>query len=461
MKVRLGSGRLLRGVLLAVTLWLATSAPGSAAVTFTRIGTTPGVGGPVYGFTRTANGTLHLVYPTSDSGAQGLTSRSISPAGALGPAVAALPTDWGVSPPGLVALPGGTLEAIFGSALPDTVSNLWGITSTDGGSTWSAPVDVGSGPTLEALAYGAPITAKLTGATPVLTVPQAGNLVIQKGLGPNSPAYLATNTIDGEATDADSAVDAATGEVVASWISLAHPGGPYLQGVEPTVGPPRLVPGQSRPYQAIAGRDTGPGVFAAYTTDAKHVRLLRYGGGTEAVGSLASVPPGALGVATGLDGRIWVMWGSDSGSIALTRSNKAVTRFEPIQHLTDHLLTLDRLSGDGRLGPLDLLVDEIADTTPTLPTGVYHARVLPELSSSVAVVAVKNKLHQVTAHKLTVTVTDASDAVPGAVVIVEGHQQKTNVHGVARLTLAGSSSSRVKLTVTAPTYQTVTKRFML
>jgi hypothetical protein len=75
----------------------------------------------------------------------------------------------------------------------------------------------------------------------------------------------------------------------------------------------------------IAGRDKGPGVFAGYTTDGKHVRLIRYGGGTVAVGSVASATPGVIGVATGLDGRMW-MWGSDNGKIALTRSNRAVTR---------------------------------------------------------------------------------------------------------------------------------------
>ena len=96
------------------------------------------------------------------------------------------------------------------------------------------------------------------------------------------------------------------------------------------------------------------------------MRLLRYGGGTVAVGSLASATPAALGVATGIDGRIWVMWGSDNGNIAVTRSNKAVTRFEPIQQLSDKIVTLFHLAGDGRLGPLDLLADQLADTNPLL-----------------------------------------------------------------------------------------------
>jgi hypothetical protein len=451
--------RWLAGGLVGLALALVAPATSLAGVTFTRVTTIPGAGGPVYGFVRTADGDLHLVYPTSESGAQGLTSSTISPSGAVGAPTSALPTEWGVSPPGLVALPSGSLEAIFGAISPaNNESGIWGITSSDGGATWSAPANVRSGPELEALSYGAPITAKLSGTTPVLTVPQAGNLVIQQGLGAGSPDYLATNSTDGSATDADSALDAGTGQVVASWVSLANPGGIYLQAVAPSAGTPQLVPGESRPEQVIAGRDAGPGVFAAYTTDGTHVRLLRYGGGAVAAGSLVSVKAAALGVATGIEGRIWVMWGSDSGDIAVTRSNKAVTRFEPIQHLTDKLITLDRLSGDGRLGPLDLLVDEIADTTPTLPTGVYHARVLPELSASIAVADVKKGKH-VIAHKLTVAVTDAGDAVSGAKVAVLGHTVKTNVHGVAKVTIPGSASATVK--VTALTYQVLTQKVKL
>lgn len=49
--------------------------------------------------------------------------------------------------------------------------------------------------------------------------------------------------------------------------------------------------------------------------------------------------------------------------------------------------------------------------------------------------AVKNPKQQVTAHALTVTVTDAGDAVKGATMSVKGHTEKTNVHGVAKIKL--------------------------
>jgi hypothetical protein len=454
-----GLRRALLGAVAAMVLVLGAPAAGMAAVKFTRVGTIPGTGGAVYTFMRTSDGTLHIVRPASDNGAQGLTADAISPSGAIQAPVSALSTDWGASVPGLLTLPNGSLEAFFGAAAPGTSdSSAWGITSSDGGQTWAAPVDIRSGP-LEDLAYSAQFRAEMNGTTPVLILTVAGTVVVQQGLGQNTPTYQVTNSTDGIGSDTESAVDAGTGQVVASWDSVQSVnGGDYIQTVAPSAGTPDKVPGQSRDYEVVAGRDKGPGVFGAYTTDAKHVRLLRYGGGTVAVGSLASVIPAALGVATGIDGRIWVMWGSDSGSLAVTRSNKAVTKFEPIQRLSDKIVTLFHLAGDGRLGPLDLLADQLADTNPLLPTGVYHARVLPELSAAVKVgtiSATKNK-KAVTAHALTVAVTDAGDSVSGATITVKGHVKETSSKGVAEITLPGAGTGTVTVTVTAPTYQKLT-----
>lgn len=440
---------------------LAAPAAAQAAVKFTRIGSIPGTGGAVFAFLRTADGTLHLVRPTSDNGAQGLTADAISPSGAIAPPVTALSTDWGVSVPGLVTLPNGSLEAFFGAGEPGTSdTSAWGITSSDGGKTWAAPVDIRSGP-LEEQAYGAQIVGEMNGTTPVLILTVSGTVVVQQGLGANTPTYEVTNSADGFASDSDAAVDAATGQVVASWDSLqSGTGGDYVQTVAPSAGTPQKVPGHGRDYEVLAGRDKGPGVFGAYTTDDKHVRLLRYGGGTVAVGSLAAVAPAAMAVATGIDGRIWVMWGN-GGQLAVTRSNKAVTRFEPIQHITANIFTLYHLSGDGRLGPLDLFANELANTNPLLPTGVYHARVLPELSAAVKVQAITTNKKAVTAHALTVTVTDAGDAVSGATVSVKGHTKKTNSKGVAKITLPGSGTANVTVSVTAPTYEKLSQSVKL
>jgi hypothetical protein len=307
-----------------------------------------------------------------------------------------------------------------------------------------------------ALAYGSDITAALLGVTPVLTLPQAGNLVIQRGLGPSASTYQVTNPSDGSMTDADLARDAATGQLVAGWNSIGGSPGDYLQAVAPGVGAAQHVPGQQRNAMIPAGRDTGAGVFGAYTPDGSHVRLLRYGGGSIAVGAVPGLTAKVLGVATAIGGRIWVMWGTDSPSgIAVTRSNRAVTRFEPIQRLDSRAFSLYRVSGDGRLGPLDLLVDEIPEATGSVPPpGEFYARVLPVLSAKVKIAKVKNGKGHVVGHKVTVRVLDAGDPVSGATVHLAGKKHKTNKSGKATLVIPGAGGGYRTLTVTDGGYQT-------
>jgi hypothetical protein len=161
-----------------------------------------------------------------------------------------------------------------------------------------------------------------------------------------------------------------------------------LQQGAPTQGAAEKIPVPSQygtgPSVIFAGRDSGPGVFAAYPGNyatTTHMRLLRYGGGSVAVGSVKSLRANAWGVATGSDGRIWVMWTGQingKGVTAVTRSNKAVTRFEAIQRYGGDWSSLFTPSGDGRLGPLDLLMGGAPDVKSGQPTDrIYYTRIQP------------------------------------------------------------------------------------
>ena len=389
---------------------LLTPAVGLAGtVTLQRLETINGSPSQAVGMVRTTDGVLHLMYQTSSGGSyNGLAAISISAAGTVGSPVQAL-SGWNTTQPALVALPGGTLEAFFGSISPGNQSSVWGITSSDGGATWSAPADVSSGSSDEVFDYASDLTAATSGGTPVLSMPH-GDIVMQVGLGPGASTYVLNSASDGDAFDLDQAVDAATGEVVDAWNSIASSPGNYLQGAAPTVGTPELVPGQVHDPPVIAGRDTGPGVFIPYTTDGTHVRLLTYDAGNVPVGAVGSITATNLAAATGPDGRIWVIWGKDGAAdSAATRSNKAVTRFEPIQLVDANTFSLWRIFGDGRLGPLDLFADEVPNTKTLQPPGLYYGRVLPELSASISVKKVKSKSGAVTAFRLTVKVNDAGD----------------------------------------------------
>jgi hypothetical protein len=429
-----------------------------------------GYGTVPIGFARSADGRLHVAYETNTSwgdSASGVGAVAISPSGHVGPQVQALAWN-GVtsgSPngiPGLAVLSAGALEAVFGGS-PSGVDGPWGISSTDGGSTWSAPVNVGSG----TMAFGdSNLTLQVSNGKPVLTAGCCGNVVIQQGFGTGAPTAQLTNLGDGAAGNTASAVDAKTGAVVASWDSNAGSGGVWLQQAAPTVGTAQKAPipsqyGTGAPL-ILAGRDAGPGVFAAYAADfapTTHVRLLRYGGGSVAVGSVKGLHAAVSSVATSLDGRIWVTWAGEingHGVTAFTRSNKAVTRFEPIQTARFTWADLFTLSGDGRLGPLDLLMSGTPDTKGPLVEGIYYARLLPELSATVTATSLGGGKF-----KLTVTVTDAGDAVSGATVSAKGASKATNAKGSAKLTISGSAGDHVKVTVSHPGYRSLTVRVKL
>ena len=451
------------GLLVSIVALLVPSGATAAAL-HPKLLTKAGYGPVPIGFARSADGRLHVAFETNTNwgdAASGVGALAISPSGNIGPQVQAL--SWssssGGSPngiPGLAVLPSGALEAAFGGS-PSGVDGPWGISSTDGGSTWSAPDNIGSG----LMAFGdGNLTLQVSNGTPVLTAGCCGNIVIQQGFGPGSPTYQLTNSSDDAAGNTASAVDAATGAVVASWDSNAGSGGIWLQQAAPTAGAAQKAPipsqyGTGAPL-ILAGRDVGPGVFAAYAADygaTTHVRLLRYGGGSVAVGSVKGLHAALSGVATSLAGRLWVMWAGEingHGITAFTRSNKAVTRFEPIQRDRFTWANLFTLSGDGRLGPLDLLMSGTPATKGTLVNGIYYARLLPELSATVAVKSLGGGKFT-----LTVKVTDAGDVVSGAKVSAKGQSKTTNSKGSAKLTISGSKGEHVTVTVSDAGYRSL------
>ena len=145
-----------------------------------------------------------------------------------------------------------------------------------------------------------------------------------------------------------------------------------------------------------------------------------------------------------------VWYARSHGVTAFTRSNKAVTRFEPIQTARFTWAQLFTLSGDGRLGPLDLLMSGTPDTKGTLVQGIYYARLLPELSATVATSSLKGGKF-----KLTAKVTDAGEAVSGATVSAKGQSTTTNAKGSAKLTIKGSAGDHVTVTISHSGYRSL------
>ena len=449
--------------LLALLVALAAPAAAQAVAVHPKLIGKVGYGSVPPAFARTADGTLHVALQSNTNWGNsfnGVGTLSISSSGHVGAEVQAL--NWGGmnasnGVPGLAVLPSGALEATFGGS-PSGDNGPWGISSTDGGATWSAPVDVGSG----SMEYGdGYVPLAVSGGTPVLAAGCCGGIVVQQGFGLGAPTYLLTNSSDNVAGNTDLGVDAKTGAVVASWTSGAGSGGIYMQQIAPAQGAVEKAPIPSQ-YGAgialiLAARDSGPGVFAAYPADygnTTHIRLMRYGGGSVAVGSVKGLHANVWGAATGNDGRIWVIWYgtvNGQGIMAVTRSNRAVTRFEPVQLYRYDWSYLFTFNGDGRLGPLDLLIGGTPETKVCCGTGgIYYARFEPVVSAKVTVTSpAKGKF------KLSAVVTDAGDPVKGAIVKVGKTKAITGFSGAAALTIAGSSGTTATVHVNAPGYRAV------
>jgi hypothetical protein len=417
-----------------------------------------GAAGP--GFARTPDRALHVVSPPADL--RGLETWRIGPTGHVGRRVTVLDGSWATQQPGLLTLPGGALEAVFGGRPPQDPTTIWGVTSGNGGASWGGATNVIGTPPNQMDA----VTAQMSGSEPVLASGIAGTLTVQQGLGAVASSYQLQTAGDAMVGEVRSAVDGG-GTVVVGWNSEAGAGGDFLQAIAPATGPVEAMPGIVQDSQSVAGRSVGRGVFAPYTSDGRYVRLLRYGGRSVAVGRRGVRGARfAMADATGPGGRIWVVWDDGRGDLAATRSNRAVTRFEPVQRLAARVGTVDRLWGDGRLGPLDVLVDQVP-VHGAPGRGLFYGRIRPVLSVAVRVRPLR-RARSATArragavgHRLTVRVTDAGEAVRGARVSIAGARRTTGRRGGVTLQLSAPRSGTRTLRVTAPAYAPATRRVTL
>ena len=162
-------------------------------------------------------------------------------------------------------------------------------------------------------------------------------------------------------------------------------------------------------------------MFLAYA-DGKAVRLYRYGGGSK---TLASGSYWSATTCAAPSGRLWVAWGDTNGGLFVTRSNKAVSAFEPVQKLKLPGGALTFVQCEGSAGPVDLF----ASGQPN--SGFLHTHVLAQFAIRA----------QASKGKVTVSVRDAGDPVAGVVVAVGGKHLTTDAHGLVSLTLRSGSYS--------------------
>jgi hypothetical protein len=405
-------------IVLAASLGAVALAAGAVGAS-TRGSTWSRISGPTQpgsqlGLARTQDGVLHVIWnrgatPTS------IFETRLTAAGA--PAgTSAVATGWdGNAGLGLLVMPDRSLR-LFASGGVHPGSNPSGINTltapehggswaVQGGTTWGGAVAntavIGATLTKD----GQPVTAwrgYAAAGVPPSSIPQS--------------AYVADQTASRLATDG------ASGAVVLAGTTLAGKGGIAVQQILPGRGAQVLLPLQSNltDYNnGISGRIGAPGVFVAYA-DGKSARLYRYGGSSK---TLAGGPFNSATVCAGPQGRLWVAWGGNAGGLFVTRSNRAVSAYEPVQKLgLPAGLGLSFLQCEGSGGPADVFADS---------GGFFHAHVLARLS--------------LTAHaartKVTISARDAGDPVAGVKITIAGKHLTTDAQGVVSVTLRPGSYS--------------------
>jgi hypothetical protein len=199
----------------------------------------------------------------------------------------------------------------------------------------------------------------------------------------------------------------------------------------------------------------GGGVYLAYCANKSPCQLeLWKVGAAKAIAVPSSADALGVSLAQGPAGRIWVAWYNETTSrVFVARTNKAATRFGVVRSYPTPCFEGGLLGlGGSPLGKLDLGLQCVnnAQTREEEYVTQALAGLTVSLPSTVHVGAKGTTV--------TITVTDAGDPVAGATVKVAGKTATTNRAGRAFITLSARTKLGTdKVTVTAPTYSTVTR----
>jgi hypothetical protein len=398
------------------------------------------------GFVRTpGDGVLHVVWAQDIPGQPaalwhvGIRPNGI-PVGAKNAAVGNFDT---IGNPDLVVSADGSLRVFFGGLGTAPNNSLNTATAPPTGVGWTLQPGKAAQDTS---AYASPSGAGTTkNGTPVSAWGTTFGTRAHFGTDPTDPDVTVQTDCCGYYPDVAPA-DAANQAVVAWFSNAKGAAGLFAQTISASgpVGAKVFLPGSATGDSSIAPDQrigitarVGGGAYVAYGAGYptfKSVNLWRFGS-AKPVFSIPAEGAQDVNIAAAPAGRLWLMWHQDA-SIYATRTNRAATRVgAPVLVKpppgTD---TVWKVSGEGSVGPLDLL----ANVSSPGSTATWHTQVLPRLSLT----ATGGKI-------LRFRVTDAGDPVAGAKVRIGSRTLTTDSAGRAQVDLP---KGKLSATATATGY---------
>jgi hypothetical protein len=433
----------------------AAATGGTATVTsWTKISADTRIAQASAGLWRTADGRLHVVWPSSDSGPYSLHYSTVGPQAKL-LASGTVVKGWSAVSfyPRLVAGPGGGIRLIFTggngqSGSPYNLGAVYSATSTSAGTAWALAKGSLSHSTIIPLTDEAAATEG--NGTPVAAW-SGGGLDYHVGIDPNIPAKAPDQQV---AVNAGSVVVGpalarnSDGSIWAAWFTASGKSdqGYWADKIFPSKAAKAKAPdsggstGNNQPFQPAAfTARTGGGLYLAYCTPSAtflcgHINLWKAGAAT------AVTVPGStnghavhVAIAAAPGGHLWVMWYDTAlNKIKLVRTNSAGTRFGAVQTLAVPPLTdqFDALGAEGSQGPLDmvaLVVQNVSGSTPAY----WATETLPKLGLTGSPSTVSHTLSTTVTFK----VTDVGDPVAGASVTFLGKTVTTSSAGIVKITV--------------------------
>lgn len=426
--------------LLLTTVWFSGSAGAGQAGRWTQITHAHSGAGTNLGLARGKNGALHVLWAgPSRAPFTAISDTQISPAGAVGKTQPVVSGWNSVQRPAAVTAPDGSIHVLIsGQKVLANGDPFSGLNEAVGPTGWNLGARAFGTFQLTVSSSADVATALSKDGQLVSAWRSARTLLFQTGTDPaTQPQDI---TPPGLAEAPVIAVDTASGGAVVAYRDSSS-GTAFFRSVLPSLGAPQAMPQAKVLAPTIAAR-AGGGIFSAYTPDGARVWLLRFGGKQIVVPVPKGVRVLTAGLAAGPEGRLWVFYGNELRTY-VTRTNKAVSAFEPVQTLPSPPKTVQffRLEGEGSAGPLDLFAAVTIDGAAK--DGSYQTHVFPQLSLRAAK----------SGQRLTVHVTDAGDPIAGARVNgLPGGPKTTSAGGTVSVTLKAGRKGSFALTAAKAGY---------
>lgn len=424
----------------------------SGSTPWTKISGNTGLSLASAGLLRTADGRLHVIWPSHDGTTFSLHYSTIAGRARL-VNTGVIVSKWaGITTyPRPVPGPGGGLRLVFTGSdgkggSPYNLDAMYSATASAAGTNWSLTAGSLSHSTLVPLTDTS--AAAESNGTPVAAWAAGTSVDYHAGVSPATPATDPDSAISlksGSDAVGPTLVRASNGSLIVAWFTSSDNSdqGYWADQILPSKTAPVKAPGSgggtlsnNQPLGAVGfAARAGGGTYLTYCVATKtqrcdHIALWKAGS------ARATTVPGSSGqnaffpaIAAGPGGHMWILWFNEStNKIDVVRTNSAVTRFGTRRVISGppKIALFSALRAEGSQGPLDVLA-LVQQTTAGSSPAYFDTQLLPELR----IAASARKVSHLRATTITFKVTDSGDPVPGAKVTFLGKTVTTNSHGAA------------------------------